>query len=233
MSLIKDFSNSSKSSVEILKFIVNNRMKLYSLLKHITWDDMLNGKIILTEDMVDREIKPLILIELEKSIRVSKMDILFKNGVIHIVIKGKYGLFSFGANIFMEIEGFEFYPGRHLITLNYREEINSVLGFNNEKWMKVVRDIIYGVIKNSFTQKGLNGQPGIIVDNKRIVIDIDSIPKFTGLYKKEFTNALLSTANIVFMNCDDGKLVFKLDFTFSKKVKDGEEIASTQTGDGE
>lgn len=228
MSLISGFLKSNTSWIEVLKFIATNRMKLYGLLKHITWDDILNGSLVITEDMIESELKPLLQAEMEKNIKISSMKFWIRDGKIQICIDGKYSLFSFTAYVFIEIMGFEFYPGKHFIELGYREEISSVWGFDNEKLMKILKNLIYGFLKNSFIHKSLNGRQGILVDDKRIIIDLDSILEFSALYRNGFIGALLSTAEIGFVSSDEGRLTFKVNFRFEDNLRD---IALTDNGD--
>lgn len=212
MSLIKEFSKTNKSSVDVLRFIIENRGELYNLLKHVTWDDFINGQVVLTEEIINKEIGPLILEGLGEYI--SSLNISIKDGAILIYVTGRYKVLPFKASYTVKIDSFEFFPGKHTAILRYNENLSSVMNFSGRLLLSIIRGILYSKSGKTFIEKGLDNQPGIKFSKNEISVNLDEIPGLIDLRKKEVADTLYSLACMELLSCKDGKLIFKIDIEF-------------------
>lgn len=218
MSLIKEFSKTNKSYMDILKFMVDNRDEIYGLVKHVTWEDIMSGHVVLTEEIINKEIKNLILEKAGEYLDGLKVQV--KDGVLIVYVTGQFRGIPFRASYIVKIDKFEFYPGRHVITLKYKENISSIMNFSNSFIMRSISNLAYSFIGKTFAEKGLDNQPGITFGENEIVINLDNVPGFAEIREKEIIDTLLSVSNIELSSCKDGKIVFKAGIEFPEKVEE-------------
>jgi hypothetical protein len=222
MALINDFPKGEKSSAAIIKFMVNHREDLHDLLKHITWEDVLDGRIIITKEIIDREIKPVILDKAGKEIE--SLDIRIQDGVIAIFCKGKHEGISFKVNYIVKVEKFIFNPGRHAIILEYKENISSLLNIDNKVFIGVIKGILHKILGKTFVSMGSKDMSYLKVGKDKIEVDLDKIPQLDKLKNNEFFNTLISIAGMDVIECSNNRIVFKIELDFNE---DNQEAAYT------
>lgn len=220
--MIDEFAKIRKSNVDILKFIIENKEELYNLVRHVTWEDIMNGRIILTEDIVNKEIKPVILNVAGKYVK--RLDIFLKDEAVLAYLKGYFMGIPFEGNYTIKFDEFEFNPQRHLIILDYKEKISEIMNIDNKFILMPIRALVRAMLKKPFIELVLNNQAGITFDKNKIIVDLDEIPKLKDFCNREFTKTLLSLTRMELLSCNNGKIVFKASTEFTQ---DEQEIAAT------
>lgn len=195
--------------IKTAKIVYNYREEISKVIKYIQWKDISHGEIIITEEMFNTELKPIILEEINEY--VTDLNIRIEEGILSVFLNGKYKNIPFNVKYSIVIEEFEFNNKAHKIVLKYEENINSVGWLNNKVALGIIRGLFYGVMGKTFIEKGISNQEGINFDKNTIVADLDKIPKFCELNQKNILGVrLLSLINLSLIGCGEQKLKFKL-----------------------
>ncbi|KPU45534.1 hypothetical protein OXPF_07670 [Oxobacter pfennigii] len=214
MAVLNEFIKTKKTSRDIMVFLTEHREELYNLLKHITWEDILMGRIVITDKIVNDEIKPIILDKLK--LNFTALDISFKNETVCLDITDQYKGFPVKVSYMVTIKNFEFHPGSHVIALNYIEEISSIMNIENRLILSSIRKFLHKIIGKSFIEAGLDKLEGISFNGNEIVINFDDILKFKELINEESSNKFLNSIIINFDKYQEGGIIFTVDFDFPK-----------------
>lgn len=222
MPLIDEFQKNAKSFMDILKFLVDNKMELYSLVKHMTWEDILDGHIVLTEDIINKELVPVILKKADKFI--SSMEVSIKEGIVILYIKGVYNGFPFGVDYTLSFDKFEFNPLSHVIILDYDERISSFMNADKGFLVKSAKALAYAVLRRKLIEFGLHSLDGVVIDENKIVINLDGMQWFKDLYNKKLVSDLLPLTSVNLIGCSDGKIAFKVNIDINDKTEEIETV---------
>ena len=210
MSVLKNIINKNKDKlIKKAQIVCNHRDEISKVIKYIQWKDISHGEIIITEEIFNKELKPIILEEIKEYVR--DLNITIEEGIIGVSLNGKYKNIPFDVKYSIVIEEFEFNNKSHKIVLKYEEDINSVGWLNNKVALGIIKGLLYGVMGKTFIEKGIANEEGIQFNENTIVADLDSIPKFCELNEKSILGVrLLSLTNLTLIGCEAQKLIFKL-----------------------
>ena len=210
VSVLKNIINKNKDKlIKKAQIVCNHRDEISKVIKYIQWKDISHGEIIITEEIFNTELKPIILEEIKEY--VTDLNITIEEGRLSVFLSGKYKSIPFNVKYKIVIEEFEFNNKAHKISLKYEENINSVGWLNNKIAIGIISGLLYGVMGKTFIEKGISNEEGISFNENTIVADLDKIPKFCELNQKNILGMrLLPLINLTLIGCEEQKLKFKL-----------------------
>lgn len=215
------FDKSKDVIVKSAKSIYKYRKELTSIFKHVEWKDLSNGIIIINEEMINEEIKPIIMDGMDKHIK--DFNITIEDEVINLELTGKYLLFPFKFLCELTIEKFEFNKVCHKIEIGYKLKNNKnsklvegassiiIMGAIKIFLIALASNISFGRISNTVIQNAVSSKEGIIAEKDKIIVNLDKIPQFLEISQKKILDIeLLSLINLTLVSCKDHNMTFKI-----------------------
>ena len=155
------------------------RPEMETLFQHVKWIDLMSGEVVLTEELMNKEWKPIILEQLPEYI--NDLQMTFVDHSIHLQSSGKVKRLAFEVSYDIAIETFEFTADSHRVVLALRNEfVKAEKGLINKVLISLIKALFFERISNTIINKTLEKQLGVTFDDgrKKIVIDLELLPQF-------------------------------------------------------
>ena len=171
-----NFAFNLLNSLEILK---KYQLEIDILFRHVSWIDLMTGEIILTEELINKEYKPLILKQLPDYIK--HLEFTLVEDLIRIDLIGHMKAFAFKVCCDMTLETFEFTADSHKLVLAlHNESVTAEKGIINKILMRIMNRFFIGKIGRTMVHRAIEKQPWVTFDHDRktIAIDLEYLPQF-------------------------------------------------------
>ena len=164
------------NSLEVFK---KYHLEIDILFKHVQWIDVMTGEIVLTEELINKEWRPIILEQLPDYI--TDLQFAFTEDSVRVNLVGRMKGLAFTASNDISIETFEFRANSHkLILALHNESVTAEKGLINRILMKIVQTFFMVRLRKTILDQEVGKYPGVTLDHDRnkVLINLERLPQF-------------------------------------------------------
>ena len=188
------------------------QFEIETLFRHVKWIDLMSGEMTLTEELINKEWKPMLLEQLPESIH--DLQIALVDGLIRLDLSGQMKGITFTACYDIAIDDFKFTANSHKVVLTIRHEsVKTEQGLIHKMLMSIINRVFIGRVSETILHKTIEKQPEVSFDNdqKKIVIDLELLPQYQKYLEIVFLDKqLITLVDMQLMGISKKEIKFKL-----------------------
>ncbi len=187
------FKENVKKTVNYLR---EHRRELAQILGNIEWLELTKGRIVIDETTLNQKYLPLFIKQLPSE--VEKLDIRIRDGYFEVTADVEVKEEKVTGHYKIWIDQCVFHPGQHRFVLSYREEIPlDDVSLGKRLLFGTGKFLLEAITGQSVIGYVLRDTEGITFEGKRMILDLDQVPRFQQLQQKKwFGKSLLELVRI-------------------------------------